>query len=190
MASEALEGGQLRGGILVAHLRWLEEHVPGGASAAQARVSADTARLLSGPLLPISWYPFRALIELDRAIAALTGQSERDICVELGRHSARSNLGKDFRFYNRTRPNEFFASAARVHDQFVDFGREEYAPDGETACTLKLCDYRCYSKLYCWSALGYYSEAIGLQGGSEGQAVERECVCEGAPACVFHLRWA
>jgi hypothetical protein len=188
---ERLDGGRVRGGILQAHLHWVEDQrLPGGITALKARVSDETARVLDGPVLPISWYPFRALVEADRATAALAGGDEKATVVELGRHSARRNLAAGYRFYNRSQPHEFFATVTRMHPQYLDFGREEYESAGPTACRILLLDHSCYSKIYCWSALGYYEQATAFQGGREPEVAEVECACEGAPRCCFELRWS
>jgi hypothetical protein len=181
----------VRGGILQAHLHWVEERkLPGGRAALRSRVSEEAARILDGPVLPIAWYPFRVLVESDRAIAALAGREEKSTVVELGRHSARLNLATGYRFYNKSQPHEFFAAVTRMHPQYQDFGREEYRATGPTSCRIMLLDYACYSKIYCWSALGYYEQAAELQGGRDARVEETECVCEGAPRCSFDLRWS
>jgi hypothetical protein len=76
MFRESLDGGRVKGGVLNAHLEWLDaQKLPAGRSALAPRVSPATARLLETPLLPISWYP------------------------------ARSNLSSAYRFYNESQPH-------------------------------------------------------------------------------------
>jgi len=191
MLKESLDGGRIKGGMLKSHVEWLDEQrLPGGREALRSRVSAQTAQIVEGSVLPIVWYPFRALIETDRAIAALTGRPERATLIELGRHSARSNLGTSYRFFNRTQPHEFFESVARMHGQYVDFGRETYRSLGPTRCEIVLSDCACYSKAYCWSAIGYYEQATALQGGREPRVAESDCVCQGQAACRFEIAWS
>jgi hypothetical protein len=187
---ERVEGGRVRGGILQAHLQWAGAQLPGGLPALKGRVSEEAARVLDGPVLPISWYPFKVLVETDRAIAALAGGDAMSTIIELGRHSARLNLATGYRVYNRSQPHEFFATVTRMHPQYQDFGREEYEATGPTACRIRLIDYTCYSKVYCWSALGYYEQAAALQGGQGARASEEECVCGGAAGCRFEVRWS
>lgn len=191
MLRESLDGGRIRGGVLRSHLTWADaQHFEGGRAELCRRVSADTALVLEGPLLEISWYPFRALVEVDRAIASLAGRDERDTSIELGRHSARTNLTASYRFYNKSHPHEFFASVVKMHRQYIDFGTEEYVFRGPSACEIVLSEYRCYAKSYCWSALGYYEQATALQGGQAPRVGERTCVCEGGGACLFEIAWS
>ncbi len=49
---------------------------------------------------------------------------------------------------------------------------------------------RCYSPVYCASAIGYYEQVIVMHGGTSVTAEEVLCQCEGAEACVFRLRWS
>jgi hypothetical protein len=191
MLRESLDGGHIKGGVLNAHLEWLDfQKLPAGRSSLAARVSPATARLLETPLLPISWYPFRALVEMDRAIAVVCGKDERPLVTDLGRHSARTNLSTAYRFYNKSQPHEFFASVVRMHGAYIDFGREEYSSLGPTRCQILLSDYRCFAKTYCWSALGYYEQATALQGGKDPHVTEPECVCDGGTACRFEIAWS
>jgi hypothetical protein len=190
MFKESLEGGRVKGGMLKAHLDWADVHCPGGSFAVREQVSDATRRLLDPPILPITWYPFSALVEADRAIAALARTGERETAIELGRHSAHANLGGHYRFFNRRQPHEFFASAARMHGRFVDFGREDYGRLDVTACQLVLAESVCFSKVFCWSAVGYYEQATVLQGGRDPKVHESECVCEGGSLCRFEIGWA
>ncbi len=189
---EALDGGRVKGGVLRSHLQWVTDHQPPDAlGKICARVSAETAKILGSPVLPVAWYPFRAVIEADRAIAAVAAaRDEKNLMRELGRYSAQINLTTSYQVYNRQDPQEFFASAAQLHAHFLDFGREEYEKTGPASCRISKLDYTCYSKVFCWGALGYYEQATSLQGGKDPAVEETECVCRGARACRFEIRWS
>lgn len=188
---EVLEGGNVKGGVLRAHLEWLRQNLPNRQpDALRALVSQDTARVLAAPILATNWYPFRAIVETDRAIATLRGGMEQDTAVDLGRFSAKLNLATSYRAFTRDHPHAFFRESARLHRQFEDFGRATYEELGATACRLSIVDCVCFAKTYCWSALGYFEAATSLQGGNAPQVVERECVCEGQAACRFEIRWS
>ena len=187
---ERLDGGTLKGGVLLSRLRWVAEFgVPGGLGALRAKLSPETGRIVCGPILPISSYPFRALVETDRAIAALLGADESGVAARLGRYSAWLNLTTSFKHYRGEGPHDIFAAAARMHRQYQDFGREEYARTGATACRMSLLDNRCYSKTYCWSAGGYFEQAARLHGGLEPSVSETACVCAGDEECRFEIAW-
>jgi len=188
---ENLEGGRVKGGIIRTHLDWLQAKL--GESAIEKlkpHVSEATARLLSLPVLPGTWYPFRAVVEIDRAIAKVVGRPERDVVEELGAHSARVNLGTAYKAFHRERPHEFFKQSAILHTRFQDFGRAVYEELGPTSCRMSMVDYPCYSKTFCWSAIGFYRTATELEGGHSACVVEEECVNEGGTACRFVISWS
>lgn len=189
---EALDGGRVKGGVLRSHLQWVADHLSADAvDTLSARVPAETAKVLKSPILPVSWYPFRALIETDRAIAAVAGTpDEKSLIRELGRYSARINLTTAYKVYIRDNPQEFFQAAGQLRAHFLDFGREEYTQSGPTSCTISMLDCPCYSKVFCWSALGYYEQAAALQGGQHPEVVEEDCLCRGARSCRFAIRWS
>jgi len=187
---EVLDGGNVKGGVLVAHLQWLRESHPRlGPSELCARVSPATAALLRQRILPVSWYPFRAVVETDRAIAAQCGGEPDGLFLELGRYSARLNLATSYKVYARTEPHAFFQLAARLNRQFQDFGRAEYERTGPTECRLTMSEFPCFSAVFCLSGRGYYEQATALQGGRDPRVVETSCQCRGASECRFDIRW-
>src|SRR5262245_10255727 len=187
---ELLDGGTLKGGVLLSRIRWVGDFgVPGGLGSLRDKVSRATAGILYGPILPISSYPFRALIETDRAIAAVLGADEQTVAARLGRYSAWLNLTTSFKHYRGEGPHHLFASAARMHRQYQDFGREEYERTSETSCRVSLLDNRCYAKTYCWSGCGYFEHGARLHGGLDPEVEETACVCAGDAACRFEIRW-
>jgi hypothetical protein len=186
----ALDGGNVKGGILRAHLDWLKLHHPGALEALHDQVSPETRQILAGAILPSSWYPFRAVVETDRAIVALHGGDERETLILLGRHSARVNLTTSYKTFLKEQPHEFFRTAARLHRQFEDFGRAVYEERGPTEGRLSVLDCPCYAKAYCLGALGFFQEATAMQGGHAPTVSEAECYCEGGAACRFDIRWS
>jgi len=190
-AREILDGGNVKGGMVKAHLQWVAQNRPDlTLEDLCQRVSPSTAVVLRGLVLTLGWYPFRALVETDRAIAEASGRDPEALFKELGRHSARLNLGTSYKVYTRSEPHTFFQNAARVHDQFQDFGRAEYERTGPTSCRLSMLDYKCYSSVFCLSGAGYYEQATALQGGRDPQISEVECHCRGGSACRFDIRWS
>ncbi len=191
VAREVLEGGKVKGGMLKAHLQWVAQNRPDlTVEDLCGRVSASTAAVLRGLVLAIGWYPFRAMVETDRAIAEACRGDPEALFKELGRYSARLNLSTSYKVYTRSEPHTFFQIAARVHDQFQDFGRAEYERTGATSCRLSMLDYTCYSPVFCLSGAGYYEQATALQGGRDPQVSEGECHCRGGSACRFDIRWS
>ena len=188
---EVLDGGNVKGGMVKAHLQWVTQNRPDlTVEDLCQRVSPSTAAVLRGLVLTLAWYPFRALVETDRAITEASGGDPEALFKELGRYSARLNLGTSYKVYTRSEPHTFFQNVARVHDQFQDFGRAEYERTGATSCRLSMHDYQCYSSVFCLSGAGYYEQATALQGGRDPQISEVECHCRSGSACRFDIRWS
>jgi uncharacterized protein (TIGR02265 family) len=187
---EVLDGGNVKGGMLKAHLQWVAENRPGlTIDDLRRRLSPATATVLGQAILPVSWYPFRAVVETDRAIAAACGGDAEALITELGRYSARLNLGTSYKVYTRSEPHAFFQLAARLNRQFQDFGRAEYERTGPTSCRLSMSGYPCFSPVFCLSGLGYYEQATALQGGRDPRVAETKCQCRGGSECRFDIRW-
>jgi hypothetical protein len=172
-------------------VQWLTENrAPSAREEVERRVAQETVHILRAPIQAIAWYPFRALVEIDRAIAALSlAREPASVIRDLGRYSARQHVpsaGAE----PAGGPHEFFSSSARVHSHFIDFGRAEYAATGARSGRLTLLDYRCYSPVLCWSGQGYYEQAAALRGGRSPQVRESSCVCEGAASCCFEITWS
>ena len=97
VAREVLEGGNVKGGMVKAHLQWLAQNRPDlTVEDLCRRVSPSTAVVLRGLVLTIGWYPFRAMVETDRAIAEACGGEREALLKELGRDSARVNLSTSY----------------------------------------------------------------------------------------------
>ena len=187
---EVLDGGNVKGGVLKAHLDWFRvHHAAEGTKALLDRISPETRALVSSTVLPSQWYPFRALIETDRAIAAFHGGDERTTIVDLGRHSARLNLSTSYRAFASLKLQEFYRISAKLHRQYEDFGHATYESVERTAGRLSVLDSTCYAKTYCWSGLGYLEQAALLQGVQSPRVTETECRCDGGTACRFDIRW-
>jgi hypothetical protein len=187
LASEQLDGGKVRGGILFAHLRWADEL--GVRARLASGVGPETAQLLDGPVLQISWYPFRCLVEVDRAIAAAAGGDPLRLMADLGRFSAFSVLRGSHRFFARSDPHTFFSESARLRAQFLDFGTETYERLGERAVALTQRDVVCWAREFCGTAIGFFGESARLHGARDPHVVETRCRCRGDETCRFELNW-
>jgi predicted hydrocarbon binding protein len=188
--NEALEGGRLKGSIIRAHLDWASKNLGAGAQEKIAeKVSPETAQALGSSILATQWYPFRLLIEVDRAIIELAGGDPDGILLKMGRHSADLNLSTVRKVFPHRDPHEFFRKEAVLHNQFLSFGNAEYTKVDANTCHLVLKGYPCYSRIFCQSALGYYERAGELQGGTTVRVIETQCICRGDPGCVFEISW-
>ena len=187
---EVLAGGQIKGGILSAHLRWAEDKLGiAWKNRLQPHLTATGMVALQRVVLTSAWFPFRTLIEIDRAIAAETGQHPDTIYQELGRFSADWHLAGVYRAFARGRPHEFFSREAMHHRQYLDFGRAIYQEIDTTSCSLELVDTTCFSPVFCLSSTGYYRRATELHGGTSVNVTESHCRCCGDDRCTFSISW-
>ncbi len=185
--NEQLSGCRVKGGIIRAHLDCARETLgEEGVAKVIGQLSAAAAQEVRAALSS-TWVSFQTLMVLDRAIVAAAGP--RASMRDLGRFSAKQNLSTTYRAFQRAGIHDFFRRSASLHDQFQDFGREEYVQAGEQAGRIIHHEYRCFSADYCESARGYYEVVMEMHGGKQVSATHPQCVARGARECVFELRW-
>lgn len=188
---ERLGTGQVKGGMLKSHLRWVtDNHVPSEVNRFWDHVPQDIREQIGAAVLEIRWYDFATLIAIDRTILNVFARGQEFLARELGRYSARLNLTGTYKAYQRQSVQAFFEGCARVHSAFQDFGSAQYVRTGDKSCELHHRDYTSFSPLFCQSALGYYEEAILVHKGTGGRVVEKTCQCAGDQACTFAMSWS
>lgn len=185
---ENLTGGNVKGGIIHAHAEWVRQYHGDDALASVVSTLDGTVRGEIENAVATSWCSFHSLIAFDRAVEERFGRG-RNLMRELGRFSAYHNLSTTYRLHRRSEVMEFFRRSAVLHTQFQDFGRIECHQLGATACEMRHVDARCFSPLYCASALGYYEQVIVMHGGTPLNVAEVHCQCLDSETCVFRLRW-
>lgn len=178
----------MKGVMVRAHMDWVREY---HGEEALGRVLRDLAPPVRHELdcaVATTWCSFASLIALDAALQERYGRG-RDLMRELGRYSAHRNLSTTYRLFRRNDVHEFFRRSSLLHSQFQDFGRIECHRLGTTACELRHVSARCFSPLYCASAVGYYEQVVLMHDGTNVTVEEVLCQCAGDEACVFRVRW-
>lgn len=183
--------GKLKATMLKAHLAWAETKAEEALTRVEARLDEESREFLKVAVLATDWIPFRSAVRIDRAIAEVVeGESLEETLRQMGRHSAVVNLGGVYKIFVKDEPHRFFTQMTTLHGRFQSFGEPAYEQTGEKAGRIRIegCDE--YSKIYCWSALGYYQGALEMmQVPGPIRAAEVSCQCEGDPNCVFDLHW-
>ena len=187
--TERLAGGRVKGSMLRAHVDWVRECGAREETIEFFESLSTDVRRDAVSVLASSWYPFAALIEVDRLILSMFGKGRVSFLESLGRHSARRNLATAAAMLHDTPPHAFFQRTAMLHRQFQDFGRAEYVPRSDASGSMVHSDYSCFSPLYCASALGFYREALVMHGRTTATVIESACQCFGDRACRFDLAW-
>jgi predicted hydrocarbon binding protein len=182
--------------ILQAHLGWAEEKWGKEVGARLGSVlDAEALSLVNRSLAPTSLAPteqilFRDLVRIAQGIATVDGGDREAVFCELGRHSARLNLGGAYKSFVPETPHRFFEQMNFLHRTFQNFGRSTYEKTGARSCRMRLEDYAEYSPMFCLSGRGYYEEALRMMKAPGPISVtETSCQCAGDAFCMFELSW-
>jgi predicted hydrocarbon binding protein len=182
---------RVRAGVLRAHLEWARKRWPDVAERLRSRLDAPSFSLVKHP--PSSdeeMIPFRRLVRLDRALAALAGGDHEGTFHALGVHSAQHSLKSLPAAYEPELPHRFFESMAVMHRMYQDFGKSRYERLAERSGRIQIARYSEYSPTYCIGGRGYYEEALRLMRVPGPVKVEETtCQCAGDAACLFILSW-
>jgi len=170
-------------------LQWIRDyHGDAAISRALSTLPLEAGAEVSSALAS-TWVSFESIVLLDRAIESLFGGGRRGFLRELGRYSAHLNLSTTYRLFRRDDLHEFLRRSAVLHAQFQDFGSVSYRQTSEAGGEMIHSGYRCYSPVYCQSALGYYEQVITEHGATPFLVMERTCQCAGEQSCIFELAW-
>jgi hypothetical protein len=182
---------RVRAGMLHAHLEWARKRWPDVADELKPHLDGRAHSLVANP--PSSdeaMIPFRRLVRVDRALAALAGGDPDGTFHALGVHSAQYSLKGFPAEYEAERPHAFFSSMAVMHRMYQDFGKSRYERLGERSGRIHIMRYSEYSPSYCVGGCGYYEEALRLMRvPGPIQVDELSCQCAGDEACVYALSW-
>ncbi|MEW6735990.1 MAG: hypothetical protein AB1489_32145 [Acidobacteriota bacterium] len=176
--------------MLQAHLNWAKTRLANDLTKLMANLDEQTAAIINRSILATDWIPLRSVIQIDRAIAQTVGEELIQVSRELGRHSARLNLGGIYKRFIAGEPHRFFERMAILHEQFQNFGSCDYEKVKDCAGKVKLQDYTEYSPVYCAGSFGYLEEALRLMK-APGPiiVVETMCQCRGHQMCLYEMTW-
>lgn len=176
--------------MLKAHRAWAEEHTEDVLSRLGDLLGETDRKHLDMALLATEWIPFGAFVRIDRAIAELVGGSVDANLRAMGHHSAIVNLGGIYKFFIKDEPHRFFTKMTVLHHRFQSFGEPAYEATGDRSGQMRIEGCEDFSKVYCWSALGYYEGALEMMKvPGPVRAEEISCQCDGDPVCVYDLAW-
>jgi uncharacterized protein (TIGR02265 family) len=185
-------GPGIKGNVLLARLKFVRE--TGGEPALQAilsRLPAEDARLLSGWILPISWYPLDVYLRLDDAIASVMSPHDRaKVFLAMGRASADANLsGPQRPFVREGDPHVLLQAAPQIYGAYYAVGRRTYRRTGDTSGVLTTHDAESVTATDCLTVVGWHVRAIELCGGKDVSVVETRCRARGDDACEYRCSW-
>jgi len=186
---------QVKGSAITARLRWVRElYGEAGFKALKAAVTPESRALLDGKIMPHEWVPFELLVDVCAELDRLYGKGDLELCRELGRYAARTNLPTLYRiFYALGSPSFIMSRATRVWDVHYSSGELESVDlppaDGARGARLTIRHFQTPHRAHCLSVLGWAEQSVLLSGASLVGAEETQCRTRGAAACVFEIRW-
>jgi hypothetical protein len=180
--------GSLRGQLLQSRLEYVRvEHGPAAVERVLRALPEEERARLAG-LDREAWYPFRSLMQLDRAIAATLGGGDATI-VELGRASARHRTERLGEHAPLVSAHGFLSRMAEDHRRFHTFGRAEYRRLGFRHGQISYFEYPENDPVYCLSGIGYMMGAVEQLTGAAVRVEELTCQCRREPACCYDVKW-
>jgi hypothetical protein len=136
------------------------------------------------------WYPESDHLALIRAVGQIIGADRGDLWEFLGRASAKNDLTGVYR--NMLKIGDTNATLRRgpaLWQAYHDTGRVTVTWTGEHQAKVELADYGLPSLEMCGTFGGYYTELLHLSGARESSGVHIACRLDGAPACLWQVKW-
>ena len=186
-------GNRIKGHVLLTRLKYVRD-VAGEAKLGEvlASLPAEDRAVLSGMILPVTWFPLDLNLRLDGAIATvLSPEDKTRVFLEMGRASAEQNLKGVHRPYVREGDPHFLLSAApRIYAAYYAVGNRTYEKVGEKSAVLRTFGAEAVSATDCLTVVGWHQRAIELCGGREVKVEETQCRARGAPHCEYRCEWS
>lgn len=154
-----------------------------------ARLPDADTRLLTPRLLASSWYPFDLYNRLDEAMCQVLAGGDLKLCRTLGEDSARRALSGTYRLYLKDGAEAILRRLAVLHGSFYDAGSMEVSHLGQGHCAIRTVYVPRSSATNCLVASGFYRTVVEICGGRQVQVSEANCSANGAPFCLFNVRW-
>ena len=153
------------------------------------RLSAADQQTLDG-LKRIRWYPFALHCRLLRAVDAEIGTGDLTLLHDLGYHSASRDAPVHFRPFLRIgHPGWIIDVSTRLWRFFHREGKWEIERTPRELMA-RLRGFQEADKAFCISFIGYVTALMELSGAKDVEGTHVACRSDGAPYCVFTIRWS
>ncbi len=181
---------KIKGNIIKSRIAFVKERFgdAGWEQVLAALPEGDRRQLLTPT--NVGWYEFELGDRLDKAIVTVLGKGDTEIFREMGRASARENLGGVHSSFMQQRdPLKFMAKAPVIYRFYYATGERAWEPTGPTSGVLVTTGSDTYSTADCATVMGWYEEALKMLGASGVAIVEEACCAHGAEACRYRVSW-
>ncbi|MCG6963175.1 MAG: TIGR02265 family protein [Acidobacteria bacterium] len=156
-----------------------------------ATLPADDQKLFGGMILNITWFDLKAAMRLDESIVRVLGRGDNRVFEEMGRASARENLGGVHNnLVTPGDPQAFMKKAQLIYSFYYDVGHRTYEPTGLNSGTMTTHGAETFSATDCSTVVGWYKEALGMCGATGVQIKEVKCRARGDSVCQYEVEWS
>jgi uncharacterized protein (TIGR02265 family) len=155
------------------------------------RTMSDQDRTLLSGVVNVAWYPFELGRRLDEAIASVLGGGTTTVFEEMGRASARENLGNVHKSFLEPRdPAAFMQKTPMVYRFYYDTGQRTWEATGPMAGVMTTYEAETHSVADCATVVGWYKEALAMAGARDVVIVEEACRARGGEFCRYRVSWS
>lgn len=182
---------KVKGNIVRARIDFVEKQFGVGAwKKVLDAMSPDDQKVLGGIITNSAWYPFDVAERLDRAIVDVLGEGRTEIFEDIGRASARTNLGGVHKgMLTPGDPEAFLKKADMIYRFYYDIGRRDFQPTGPSSGVITTSGAETFSIADCATVVGWYREALRMCGAKDVTVVEEACRARGAEVCRYRVSW-
>lgn len=185
--------GQLKGNALLWTIRFMDERFGEEARARVIRMMDDPKdrELLSGIVLPISWYPLPTFGRLLRAMDRELGTGDLALATERGVWVARNDVRTIHKVFLKLFTPEWVIERAtgtlwRKFHTTGDWTTERLA-EGQARATLR--DLAHVDPAVCASIAGWIVGLFQLAGARDIDVRHPLCRDRGSPVCTYDVAW-
>ena len=184
------EVNQVKGVVVVATLRFLEERFGGETlRSVLAELEPADRAALEAPLVS-AWYPLPAVLRLMKVAHRRLGAQVPGMFREMGRASADYGFNTVYRvFFKLGSPQFIISRGSRVFSTYFRRGRLEVTEAGPGFSNAEMRDFDDGGPEYCERILGWITRTLELSGAKQGQVAHSRCVHRGDPGCRFEGTW-
>lgn len=185
--------GKVKGTLLLARMRYLREQGEGAAERVLRHLMAADKSVLTGVLLPGTWYAADVLLRLEMTIAAVLAKGDRArMFLDMGRVSAESNLGPkgvQRAFLREGAPQFVLERVPQLYASHHTTGSRTYEATGPFSAIIRTFGEAADAE-DCLTAVGWLERAIELSGGRGARVAETRCQARGDACCEYRCDWS
>jgi hypothetical protein len=182
--------GDVKGAVLQSRLAYVEARLgKDGWRRVLARLPEGDRPIVSGVVLPMTWYPFALDERLLQAIGAEVGRGDVTF-RELGAQSASDNLASTHSVYVRSRdPHGLLKHTAQIYKLYYNTGYRTYEWVTAQRAVLRTFESESFSPADCLTVVGWHERAIEMCGGKTPMVTETKCRARGDTSCEYSCTW-